>query len=147
MFLFIGLVPDIAAARDHVKDWRRPIYRLLAIGWQGTNRQWRHYNSLYGFFAALATPLVVSVHSVVSWDFAMSILPGWHSTIFAPYFVAGAILSGVAMVTRHPDSSPQVAGVGGVHPDLTLRESGQATDPDLADRRIRLSDRVFHRLV
>jgi molybdopterin-containing oxidoreductase family membrane subunit len=98
LFLFIGLVPDIAAARDHVKDWRRPIYRVLAIGWQGTNRQWRHYNSLYGFFAALATPLVVSVHSVVSWDFAMSILPGWHSTIFAPYFVAGAILSGVAMV-------------------------------------------------
>ncbi len=98
MFLFIGLVPDIAAARDHIKDWRRPIYRLLALGWQGTNRQWRHYNSLYGLLAALATPLVVSVHSVVSWDFAMTILPGWHSTIFAPYFVAGAILSGVAMV-------------------------------------------------
>ena len=98
MFLFIGLIPDIAAARDHVKDWRRPIYRVAALGWQGTNRQWRHYNSLYGFFAALATPLVVSVHSVVSWDFAMTILPGWHSTIFAPYFVAGAILSGLAMV-------------------------------------------------
>ena len=98
MFLYIGLVPDIAAARDHVKDWRRRVYRVLALGWQGSNRQWRHYGSLYGFFAALATPLVVSVHSVVSWDFAMSILPGWHSTIFAPYFVAGAILSGVAMV-------------------------------------------------
>jgi molybdopterin-containing oxidoreductase family membrane subunit len=98
LFLFIGLVPDIAAARDHVKDWRRSVYRVLALGWQGTSRQWRHYNSLYGFFAALATPLVVSVHSVVSWDFAMSILPGWHSTIFAPYFVAGAILSGLGMV-------------------------------------------------
>ena len=98
MFLFIGLVPDIATARDHVKDWRRHLYRILALGWQGTDRQWRHYNSLYGFLAALATPLVVSVHSIVSWDFAMSILPGWHSTIFAPYFVAGAILSGVAMV-------------------------------------------------
>ena len=98
MFLFLGLVPDIAAARDHVRDWRRPLYRLLSLGWQGTDRQWRHYASLYGFFAALATPLVVSVHSVVSWDFAMSILPGWHSTIFAPYFVAGAILSGLAMV-------------------------------------------------
>ncbi len=98
MFLFLGLVPDIAVARDHVKDWRRPIYRLLSLGWRGTDRQWRHYGSLYGFFAALATPLVVSVHSVVSWDFAMSILPGWHSTIFAPYFVAGAILSGLAMV-------------------------------------------------
>ena len=98
MFLFLGLVPDLAAARDHVKDWRRSLYRCLALGWQGTDRQWRHYDSLYGFFAALATPLVVSVHSVVSWDFAMSILPGWHSTIFAPYFVAGAILSGLAMV-------------------------------------------------
>ena len=98
MFLYIGLVPDIAAARDHVKDWRRKVYRILALGWQGTDRQWRHYGSLYGFFAALATPLVVSVHSVVSWDFAVSILPGWHSTIFAPYFVAGAILSGLAMV-------------------------------------------------
>ena len=98
MFLFIGLVPDIAAARDSIKDWRRHVYRVLALGWQGTSRQWRHYNSLYGFFAALATPLVVSVHSVVSWDFAVAILPGWHSTIFAPYFVAGAIFSGLAMV-------------------------------------------------
>jgi Ni/Fe-hydrogenase subunit HybB-like protein len=98
LFLYIGLLPDLAAARDHVKDWRRKVYRMLALGWQGTDRQWRHYGSLYGFFAALATPLVVSVHSVVAWDFAVSILPGWHSTIFAPYFVAGAILSGLAMV-------------------------------------------------
>ena len=98
MFFYLGLMPDIAAARDGVKDWRRKIYRVLALGWRGTSQEWRHYTSLYGFFAALATPLVVSVHSVVSWDFAMSILPGWHSTIFAPYFVAGAILSGLAMV-------------------------------------------------
>ena len=98
MFLYLGLMPDIAAARDKITDWRRPIYRALALGWLGTNRQWRHYTALYGFFAALATPLVISVHSVVSWDFAMSILPGWHSTIFAPYFVAGAIFSGLAMV-------------------------------------------------
>jgi Ni/Fe-hydrogenase subunit HybB-like protein len=98
MFLYVGLVPDIAAARDAVKDWRRHLYRPLALGWKGSDRQWRHFNSLYGFFAALATPLVVSVHSVVSWDFAMAITPGWHSTIFAPYFVAGAIFSGLAMV-------------------------------------------------
>jgi Ni/Fe-hydrogenase subunit HybB-like protein len=98
LFLYLGLVPDIAAARDRQQDWRRYLYRVLALGWQGTDRQWRHFNSLYGLFAALATPLVVSVHSVVSWDFAMSILPGWHSTIFAPYFVAGAIFSGLAMV-------------------------------------------------
>ncbi|MGH9146095.1 MAG: NrfD/PsrC family molybdoenzyme membrane anchor subunit, partial [Vicinamibacterales bacterium] len=98
LFLYLGLVPDIATARDRQQDWRRYVYRVLALGWQGTDRQWRHFNSLYGLFAALATPLVVSVHSVVSWDFAMSILPGWHSTIFAPYFVAGAIFSGLAMV-------------------------------------------------
>ena len=98
MFLFLGLIPDIAAARDRSTDWRKPIYRILALGWRGSTRQWIHYGALYGFFAALATPLVVSVHSVVSWDFAMSILPGWHSTIFAPYFVAGAIFSGLAMV-------------------------------------------------
>jgi molybdopterin-containing oxidoreductase family membrane subunit len=98
LFLYLGLIPDLATARDRIKDWRQPLYRMLALGWRGTDRQWRHFNSLYGFFAALATPLVVSVHSVVSWDFAMSILPGWHSTIFAPYFVAGAIFSGLAMV-------------------------------------------------
>ncbi len=98
MFLFLGLIPDIAAARDRCTDWRKPIYRVLALGWRGSTRQWYHWGALYGFFAALATPLVVSVHSVVSWDFAMSILPGWHSTIFAPYFVAGAIFSGLAMV-------------------------------------------------
>ena len=98
MFLYLGLMPDIAAARDRITDWRRQVYRVLSLGWLGTDRQWRHYMALYGFFAALATPLVVSVHSVVSWDFAVSILPGWHSTIFAPYFVAGAIFSGLAMV-------------------------------------------------
>ena len=98
MFLFLGLIPDVAAARDRCTDWRKPIYRALSLGWRGSTRQWLHHGALYGFFAALATPLVVSVHSVVSWDFAMSILPGWHSTIFAPYFVAGAIFSGLAMV-------------------------------------------------
>lgn len=98
MFWYIGLIPDLAAARDRASGLRRTIYGLLSLGWQGTNSQWLHYVSAYGFFAALATPLVVSVHSVVSWDFAMAIVPGWHSTIFAPYFVAGAIFSGLAMV-------------------------------------------------
>ncbi|MFQ5776754.1 MAG: NrfD/PsrC family molybdoenzyme membrane anchor subunit [Terriglobia bacterium] len=98
LFLYVGMIPDIAAARDHTRGWRRPLYTVLSLGWQGTHREWLHYGSLYGFLAALATPLVISVHSVVSWDFAMSIVPGWHSTIFAPYFVAGAIFSGLAMV-------------------------------------------------
>ena len=104
IFWYVGLVPDLAAARDRSErllgrdHLRSRIYRLLALGWSGAGSQWRHFGRGYLFFAALATPLVVSVHSVVSWDFAMALLPGWHTTIFAPYFVAGAIHSGLAMV-------------------------------------------------
>lgn len=98
VFLIMGLIPDVAAARDKVKGLRQKIYQLFALNWRGTASQWRHYTRAYLFLAALATPLVLSVHSVVSWDFAMSIVPGWHTTIFAPYFVAGAIYSGLAMV-------------------------------------------------
>ena len=104
IFWYIGLIPDLAAARDrwaltHGPDHpRSKLYRRLAIGWSGAGNQWRHYGRGYLFFAALATPLVISVHSVVSFDFAMSNLPGWHTTIFPPYFVAGAIHSGLAMV-------------------------------------------------
>jgi Ni/Fe-hydrogenase subunit HybB-like protein len=97
-FLVVGLVPDLAAVRDKVGGWRSKVYSMFAIGWQGTDNQWRHYSRAYLYLAALATPLVLSVHSVVSWDFAMSIVPGWHGTIFAPYFVAGAIYSGIGMV-------------------------------------------------
>jgi Ni/Fe-hydrogenase subunit HybB-like protein len=98
VFFIVGLIPDVAALRDSTSGWRRRIYGLLAVGWEGTDRQWRHYRRAYGLLAALATPLVLSVHSVVSWDFAMALLPGWHSTLFAPFFVDGAILSGFAMV-------------------------------------------------
>jgi molybdopterin-containing oxidoreductase family membrane subunit len=98
VFFVVGLVPDVAALRDASTGLKRRIYGLLALGWQGTDRQWRHYRRAYGLFAALATPLVVSVHSVVSWDFAMALVPGWHSTLFAPFFVDGAIFSGFAMV-------------------------------------------------
>ena len=97
-FLIVGLVPDIAAARDTVTGWRKKLYAITSLGWRGTDQQWRHYTRAYLYLAALATPLVLSVHSVVSWDFAMSIVPGWHTTIFAPYFVAGAIYSGCALV-------------------------------------------------
>jgi len=98
LFFFTGLVPDVAVVRNRTTGWRHRFYAFLAQGWQGTDRQWRHYKAAYLFLAALATPLVVSVHSVVSWDFAQSVVAGWHSTIFAPYFVAGAIHSGLAMV-------------------------------------------------
>ncbi|HWV57754.1 MAG TPA: NrfD/PsrC family molybdoenzyme membrane anchor subunit [Longimicrobiales bacterium] len=98
-FFVLGMIPDIAAARDSTTvPWRRKLYSLLSLGWRGTDREWKHFTRAYLYLAALATPLVLSVHSVVSWDFAMSIVPGWHTTIFAPYFVAGAIFSGLAMV-------------------------------------------------
>jgi len=98
IFLVVGIVPDAAALRDASRGWRRRLYAFFAFGWRGTDEEWRHYSRAYLYFAAFATPLVFSVHSVVSWDFAVSILPGWHSTIFPPYFVAGAIFSGMAMV-------------------------------------------------
>ncbi len=98
IFLVVGIVPDAAALRDTTTGWRRRLYSIFAAGWRGTDEEWRHYLRAYLYFAAFATPLVFSVHSVVSWDFAVSILPGWHSTIFPPYFVAGAIFSGMAMV-------------------------------------------------
>ncbi len=97
-FFLLGSIPDIAAARDGSTGLRKRFYRTISLGWRGTDRQWHHFGKAYILLAALAAPLVLSVHSVVSWDFAMAIVPGWHSTIFAPYFVAGAIYSGVAMV-------------------------------------------------
>jgi molybdopterin-containing oxidoreductase family membrane subunit len=98
VFLFIGMIPDLAIARDRAAGWRKLLYTALALGWQGTARQWKAHTRSTLHLSGLATPLVLSVHSVVSWDFAMSIVPGWHATIFAPYFVAGAIFSGFAMV-------------------------------------------------
>lgn len=98
IFFYVGMIPDLAIVRRRATGIRRKIYGILSLGWSGTQKQWKHYNQLCLFLAAFATPLVVSVHSVVSWDFAMSIVPGWHTTIFAPYFVAGAIFSGTAMV-------------------------------------------------
>ena len=98
IFWLMGMIPDAAAAREATTGWRRKLYALMAVGWEGSDDQWRHFSMAYLLMAGLATPLVISVHSVVSWDFAMAQLPGWHSTIFAPYFVAGAIFSGCAMV-------------------------------------------------
>jgi len=99
VFWYIGLVPDLATIRDRAKHpIRQKLYGLLALGWTGGNRSWRHYESAYLMLAGLATPLVLSVHTIVSFDFAVSVIPGWHTTIFPPYFVGGAILSGFAMV-------------------------------------------------
>jgi Ni/Fe-hydrogenase subunit HybB-like protein len=98
LFWYTGMLPDLATIRDRAVGVRKKIFTVLSLGWTGDFEQWRHYGRAYLFFAALATPLVISVHSVVSWDFALGVVPGWHTTIFAPYFVAGAIHSGLAMV-------------------------------------------------
>jgi molybdopterin-containing oxidoreductase family membrane subunit len=99
MFWFVGLIPDLATLRDRATNrLARITYGFLAMGWRGSAMHWHRYETAYLLLAGLATPLVVSVHSVVSFDFAVSVLPGWHTTIFPPYFVAGAIYSGFAMV-------------------------------------------------
>jgi Ni/Fe-hydrogenase subunit HybB-like protein len=99
LFWFLGLVPDLATMRDRARTKvGKFCYGLLALGWRGGNRQWRHYEMAYLILAGVSTPLVLSVHSTVSFDFATSLIPGWHTTIFPPYFVAGAIFGGFAMV-------------------------------------------------
>ena len=99
VFWYMGMVPDLATLRDRATNkWRRMSYGALSLGWTGSSRHWHVYERAYLILAALATPLVFSVHSVVSFDFAVSQVPGWHTTIFPPYFVAGAIFSGFAMV-------------------------------------------------
>ncbi len=99
MFWFIGLIPDLATLRDRASSKTAArIYGILALGWRGSARHWLNYETLYLILAGLSTPLVLSVHTVVSFDFAVGIIPGWHATVFPPYFVAGAIYSGFAMV-------------------------------------------------
>ncbi len=99
LFWYTGLIPDLATLRDRATTkLRKFFYGIGALGWRGGNRQWKHYEMAYLILAGLSTPLVLSVHSVVSFDFATSVIPGWHTTIFPPYFVAGAIFGGFAMV-------------------------------------------------
>ena len=99
LFWYTGLIPDLATMRDRAKGKiARTAYGFFALGWRGSHRHWVNYESAYGILAGLSTPLVLSVHTIVSFDFAVSQIPGWHTTIFPPYFVAGAIFSGFAMV-------------------------------------------------
>jgi molybdopterin-containing oxidoreductase family membrane subunit len=99
LFWYVGLVPDLATIRDRIKSkLGKILYGTFALGWRGSNRHWWNYEKSYMILAGLATPLVLSVHTIVSFDFAVSIIPGWHTTIFPPYFVAGAVFSGFAMV-------------------------------------------------
>jgi molybdopterin-containing oxidoreductase family membrane subunit len=99
VFWYVGLIPDFATLRDRtVSKIKKVIYSVFSLGWRHSHRNWQHYEKSYMLLAGFATPLVLSVHTIVSFDFAVSILPGWHTTIFPPYFVAGAIFSGFAMV-------------------------------------------------
>ena len=99
VFWYVGLIPDLATLRDRTeRGIRRSLYAFFSLGWNGSCRTWQHYETVYMLLAGLATPLVVSVHTIVSFDFATSVIPGWHATIFPPYFVAGAIFSGMALV-------------------------------------------------
>jgi Ni/Fe-hydrogenase subunit HybB-like protein len=100
VFWYIGLIPDFATLRDRTKSGiKKAAFTLLSLGWRGSNRHWQHYERVYLILAGLSTPLVLSVHTIVSFDFAVSVIPGWHTTIFPPYFVAGAIFSGFGMVS------------------------------------------------
>ncbi|HEX4353309.1 MAG TPA: NrfD/PsrC family molybdoenzyme membrane anchor subunit, partial [Polyangiales bacterium] len=112
LYWYIGLLPDFATLRDRSTSLvRKKVYAIFALGWRGSNRHWRHYERAYLILAGLSTPLVLSVHSVVSFDFATSVMPGWHTTIFPPYFVAGAVFSGFAMVMTLMIISRQVFGL------------------------------------
>jgi Ni/Fe-hydrogenase subunit HybB-like protein len=98
LFAYTGLLPDLAMARDHTKGWRNRLYSMLSLGWKGTEKEWAHQRTALNIFSYVIIPVMFSVHTIVSWDFAMSVQAGWHSSIFGPYFVVGALYSGVAAV-------------------------------------------------
>lgn len=119
LFWYVGLIPDLATLRDRATNkWRKMVYGAFAMGWTGSMRHWHRYERAYLILAALATPLVLSVHSVVSFDFAIAQLPGWHTTIFPPYFVAGAIFSGFGMVVTLAVPARELCGLKHI---ITLR--------------------------
>lgn len=98
IYLYLPLIPDFALMRDRIDGWRQPLYRALSLGWQGTQQQWQHLETAMRIITPLIVMVMVSVHSIVGWDFGVSLVPAWHSTIFAPYFVVGAVHSGVGLV-------------------------------------------------
>ena len=148
LFWYIGLVPDLATLRDRAKNkWTARLFGMLALGWRGSARHWARYETAYLLLAGLSTPLVLSVHTVVSFDFSIGIIPGWHATIFPPYFVAGAIYAGFAMVLTLAIPLRGDLRARGLHHDAPPREHGQGHARDRADRRLRLRDGGVLRLV
>ena len=148
LFWFIGLIPDLATLRDRSEErWTKIIYGMLAMGWRGSARHWHRYETAYLLLAGLATPLVLSVHTVVSFDFAVGIVPGWHTTIFPPYFVAGAIYSGFAMVLMLAIPIRKILRPGRFHHRAPPAELGEGHAGHRPDRGLRLRHRSFHGLV
>ena len=148
MFWFVGLIPDFATLRDRASS--KPfqmIYGMLAMGWRGSARHWHRYEMAYLLLAGLATPLVLSVHTIVSFDFAVGVIPGWHATIFPPYFVAGAIYAGFAMVLLLTIPLRKALRTGKLHHDAPHAQHGQGHAGDGPDRRLRLHDGGVLRLV
>ena len=130
LFWYVGLIPDLATLRDRATSKvKQFLFGLFALGWRGGNRQWRHYEMAYLILAGISTPLVLSVHTVVSFDFATSVIPGWHATIFPPYFVAGAIFSGFAMVLTLLIPARQLFGLANL---ITLKHIDNMTKVILA---------------
>ena len=116
VFWYVGMVPDFASLRDQAKKkWQQVVYGMLALGWRGSAFHWARYEKASLLLAGLSTPLVLSVHSVISFDFAISILPGWHTTIFPPYFVAGAVYDGLRDGADTDDPGPEILRTGGLN--------------------------------
>ena len=149
LFWYLGMMPDLATLRDRatIEAGAIYLYGIFSLGWRGSNRHWHVYEKAYLILAALATPLVLSVHSVVSFDFAVSQLPGWHTTIFPPYFVAGAIFSGFAMVVTLAVPARELFGLKNL---ITMRHLDNMAKIILVTSLhggLRLRDGVLHRLV
>ena len=151
IFWYVGLLPDLATIRDRTNDRngraRARIFGWLSLGWNGSYATWHRYEVVYLLLAALATPLVLSVHTIVSMDFATAVVPGWHTTIFPPYFVAGAIFSGMAMVLTLDAGGPQDDAARGLHHGPARRRDVQSGHPHERDGGPGVRDRVLHRVL
>jgi molybdopterin-containing oxidoreductase family membrane subunit len=128
VFWYVGLIPDLATLRDRARSWLpKTLYGIFSLGWRGSARHWSRYETIYTLLAGLSTPLVLSVHSIVSFDFSVSLIPGWHATFFPPYFVAGAIYAGFAMVLTLAIPVRWIYGLEDFITDRHLENMGKIT--------------------